>query len=125
MHVRLSATQQLQLSYTAAHSANLPPNTISEYAFNYAAQNAIFGWTGTLPGAVGSQIAARTQVNIVQKTAETAYPLWDVDIARNAGAVRPYLRLLNLANTGYQEIPMVPMQGRTIMGGIELTWYKR
>ena len=47
--VRLTATQQLQLSYTAAHSGNLPPNYLSEYAFNYAAQNAIFGWTGELP----------------------------------------------------------------------------
>jgi iron complex outermembrane receptor protein len=38
--------------------------------------------------------------------------------------VRPYLRLLNLSNTGYQEIVGVPMQGRTIMGGMELNWSK-
>jgi hypothetical protein len=33
--------------------------------------------------------------------------------------------LLNLANTGYQEILNVPMQGRTVMGGIELSWSSR
>ena len=118
--IRLTSTQQLQLSYTAAHSGNLPPNYLSEYAFNYAAQNAIFAYTGSF-----GQLTAHTQVNIVQKTTQTAYPLWDISLARNAGRIRPYLRLLNLSNTGYQEIPQVPMQGRTIMGGMELNWSKR
>jgi iron complex outermembrane receptor protein len=120
LRIRLTSTQQLQLSYTANHSANLPPNYLSEYAFNYAAQNAIFAYTGTF-----GQVTARTQVNVVQKTTHTAYPLWDIDVARNTGRIRPYLRLLNLANTGYTEIPLVPMQGRTIIGGIELNWSKR
>ena len=120
LRIRLSSTQQLQLSFTANHSANLPANYISEYAFNYAAQNAIFAYTGSF-----GQVTAHTQVNIVQKTTQTAYPLWDIDLARNAGAVRPYLRLLNLSNTGYTEIPGVPMQGRTIMGGMQLNWRGR
>ena len=124
MQVRLNSTQQLQLSYTAVQSASPPPGLISEYAFNYAAQNAIFGWTGQLPRAWGHQVTAHTQVNVVQKTGQTAYPLWDVSLARNTGRVRPYLRLLNLSNTGYQEIPQVPLQGRTIMGGVELNWTK-
>jgi len=120
LRIRLSSTQQLQFSYTANHSANLPANTISEYAFNYAAENAIFAYTGSF-----GQVTAHTQVNVVQKTTQTAYPLWDIDLARNAGAVRPYLRLLNLANTGYTELPGIPMQGRTIMGGMELSWRGR
>jgi iron complex outermembrane receptor protein len=127
-HLRLSATQQIELSYTAAHSANFPTNYLSEYAYNYAAQNAIFAYTGALDALSrtwGSQITAHTQVNVVQKTGHTAYPLWDIDLARNTGALRPYLRLLNLANTGYQEIVGVPMQGRTVMGGIELSWSSR
>ena len=118
--VRLSATQQFDLSYTAAHSGNLPPNYLSEYAFNYAAQNAIFGWTGQF-----KQLSAHTQVNVVQKTTQTAYPLWDASLARNTGSIRPYLRLLNLSNTGYTEIVGVPMQGRTILGGMEWTWHAR
>ncbi len=122
VRLRLNETQQLQFSYTAARAASPPPNLISEYAFNYAAQNALFIWTGRLPGRAGHQITAHTQVNIVQKTARTAYPLWDIGLARNAGHLRPYLRVLNLSNTGYQEIPQVPMQGRTIIAGTEFNW---
>jgi iron complex outermembrane receptor protein len=120
VRVRLSSTQQLDLSYTAAHSGNLPPNYLSEYAFNYAAQNAVFGWTGQF-----KQLSAHTQVNVVQKTTQTAYPLWDLSLARNTGSIRPYLRLLNLSNTGYTEIVGVPMQGRTILGGMQWTWHAR
>jgi iron complex outermembrane receptor protein len=120
LRIRLAATQQLQFSYTAAHSGNVSANVLSEYAFNYAAQNAIFAYTGSF-----GQLTASTQVNVVQKTTQTAYPLWDISLARNTGRVRPYLRLLNLANTGYTEIPLVPMQGRTIMGGLELNWSKQ
>jgi iron complex outermembrane receptor protein len=120
VRLRLSATQHLDLSYTAAHSGNLPPNYLSEYAFNYAAQNAVFGWTGQF-----KQLSAHTQVNIVQKTTQTAYPLWDASLARNTGSIRPYLRLLDLSNTGYTEIVGVPMQGRTILGGMEWTWRAR
>jgi iron complex outermembrane receptor protein len=129
LRLRVTGTQQLQLSYTAAHSGNLPANTLSEYAFNYAAQNAIFAWTvSALPASFGNiakQITFRTQLNVVQKTTQTAYPLWDIDVARSTGAVRPYLRLLNLANTGYTELPGVSMQGRTIMGGMQLNWSKQ
>ena len=122
LRLRLTSTQHLQFGYTAAHSASPPPDLISEYAFNYAAQNAIFSWIGTLPGAAGRQITASTTVNIVQKTTQTAYPLWNVALARNTGRLRPYLRLSNLSNTGYQEIPQVPMQGRTIIAGAEFHW---
>lgn len=118
--IRLTSNQRLQLSYTANHSGNLPANYLSEYAFNYAAQNAIFAYIGSF-----GQITAHTQVNIVQKTTQPAYPLWDIDIARNTGAIRPYLRLVNLSNTGYTEIPQVPMQGRTIMGGMQLNWSRQ
>jgi outer membrane cobalamin receptor len=123
--VRISATEWIDLSYTAAHSGNLPANYISEYAFNYAAQNAVFEWTGQFPGAWGHQISAHTQVNVVQKTTQTAYPLWDASLARNTGSIRPYLCLLNLSNTGYTEIVGVPMQGRTVMGGMEWSWHAK
>ena len=124
LRIRLAPTQQIQLGYTAARSGNVAPAYLSEYAYNYAAQNAIFSWTGQWPGRL-HQVAANTQVNVVQKTGQTAYPLWDVSLSRNTGGLRPYLRLLNLANTGYQEIPQVPMQGRTIMGGVELILSRR
>ena len=117
--LRVGRTQQVQLSYTAAHSGSFPTAYVSEYAYNYAAQNAIFGWTGIV-----GQLTAFTQVNVVQKTGRTAYPLWDLALSRNAGTVRPYLRLANLANTGYEEIANVRMQGRAIMGGMQFIWAK-
>jgi iron complex outermembrane receptor protein len=46
-------------------------------------------------------------------------------LARNTGSIRPYLRLLNLSGTGYAEIAGVPMQGRTVMGGMEWSWRGR
>ena len=130
LRLRLTSTQQLQFSYTAAHSGNVAPSYLSEYAYNYAAQNAVFAWTASefpkrLFGAAGRQITARTQINIVQKTTQTAYPLWDFSLARSTGAIRPYVRLVNLAGTGYTEIPFVPMQGRTIMAGMELSWSRQ
>jgi outer membrane receptor protein involved in Fe transport len=117
VRLRLTNNQQLQFSYTAAHAGPPPPNILSEYAYNYAAQNALFLWTGAF-----HQLTAHTQVNIVQKTTQTPYPLWDVALSRNTGHIRPYLRALNLSNTGYQEIPQVPLQGRTIMAGAEFNW---
>jgi len=125
VQIHVSATQQVQLSYTAVRAGTPPAGIISEYAYNYAAQNAIFVWSGSLPGAWGRQITAHTQVNVVQKTGQTAYPLWDVAVARNEGKIRPYLRVLNLSNTGYQEIMGVPLQGRTIMGGMEWNWRRQ
>ncbi|GAC1417052.1 MAG: hypothetical protein NVSMB62_07300 [Acidobacteriaceae bacterium] len=118
--LRLSEAQHLQLSYTAVHAGNAAPGFLSKYAYNFAAQNAILAWTARL-----RQVTAFTQLNIVQRTKQVAYPLWDVVFSRNAGAVRPYVRLLNLSNTGYQEIPQVPMQGRTVMAGAEFTWTKQ
>lgn len=117
--IRVGKTQLVQLSYTAAHSGSFPTAYVSEYAYNYAAQNAVFDWT-----AIFSQVTVFTQVNVVQKTGRPAYPLWDVSVSRNTGTVRPYLRLLNLANTGYEEIANVRMQGRTIMGGMQFVWAK-
>jgi outer membrane cobalamin receptor len=125
LHVRLSGTQQLQLSYTAVRAASPPPGLISEYAYNYAAQSALFSWTGELPGKLLHQVIAHTQVAVVQKTGQTAYPLWDTSLSRDAGRIRPSLRLLNLSNTGYEEIPGVPLQGHTIMGGVAYVWTRR
>ena len=111
---QISSHQRLQLSYTAVQTGAAPPGILSEYAYNYAAQNALFAWTGNF-----GQLTAYTRVNIVQKTTHTAYPLWDLTLTRNTGRLRPYLRALNLSNTGYQEIPQVPMPGRTLIAGLE------
>ena len=119
--LRLPASEQLQLGYTAVQATSPPPGLISEYAFNYAAQSALIAWSGQLPG----QIVARTQLAVVQKTTQSPYPLWDIALARNTGRFRPYVRVLNLTDTSYQEIPGVPQQGRTIMAGAEVVLRSR
>jgi iron complex outermembrane receptor protein len=118
LRLRLPHTQQLQLGYTAVQATSPPPGLISEYAFNYAAQSALLSWSAQLP----FQISARTQLAVIQKTAQSPYPLWDLALARSTGHVRPYVRALNLTDTGYQEIPGVLLQGRTIIAGAELSW---
>jgi outer membrane cobalamin receptor len=118
LRIRLPHTQQLQLGYTAVQATSPPPGLISEYAFNYAAQSALIAYTAQLP----AQISLRTQLAVIQKTTQSPYPLWDVAFARNTGRLRPYVRTLNLTNTSYQEIPGVPLQGRTIMAGAEFNW---
>jgi iron complex outermembrane receptor protein len=121
LRLRLSDTQQLQFSYTAARAAQPPAGLISEYAFNYAAQSAQALWTADF----GRLLSVSNQLIVIQKTAKTAYPLWNLSLAHNRGPIRPYIRLLNLSNTGYEEIPGVPLQGRTIMAGVEFTWSPR
>lgn len=118
VHFRLPASQSLHLSYTAVQATSPPPGLISEYAFNYAAQTALLAWTAELP----KEIVARTQLAVVQKTMQSPYPLWDVAVARRSGTMRPYLRVLNVTNTRYEEIPDVPLPGRTVMGGVEFDW---
>lgn len=115
VRVRLTDAQRLEFGYTGIRAGSPPPGLISEYAFNYPAQNAVAAWQGEL-----GQVVARTQVRVVQRTGQTAYPVWDVSAARGVGAWRPYLRLTNLANTGYAEVPGVRVQGRTVMGGVEI-----
>jgi iron complex outermembrane receptor protein len=51
---------------------------------------------------------------------QSPYPLWDISMARDAGRLRPYVRVLNLTDTSYQEIPGVPVLGRTVMAGMQL-----
>jgi len=53
-----------------------------------------------------------------------AYPVWDAALARGTGRIRPYLRLGNVSNTGYQQIDGVAMPGRSFTGGISL-WLGR
>ena len=117
LRLRLPHTQQLQLGYTAVQATSPPPGLISEYAFNYAAQSALIAWSAQF-----HQLAARTQLAVIQKTTQSPYPLWDISLARSTGHVRPYVRAHNLTDTAYQEIPGVPLQGRIIMAGAELNW---
>jgi outer membrane receptor protein involved in Fe transport len=108
-------SQSVRISWTAVHGAQSALHGLqSEYVFNYPVNNLQATWTATLP----HTITISNFVQIAQRYQQTVYPVWNSTMARDAGRLRPYLRLTNLSNTGYQEISGVNMPSRAIMGGI-------
>ena len=84
---------------------------------------------GRLPRRRGSiaalkLLAAVVVVAFVSVGSVAAYAVWDVALSRSKGWFRPYVRALNLTDTRYQEVPGVPVQGRTVMAGAEMSWSK-
>jgi len=110
-------SQAIRIAWTGLHGAQGALHGLeSEYVFNYPVENIHATWTATLP----HKFAIMNAVQLAQRYQQTVYPVWNAEAARDAGKVRPYLRLSNLGNTGYQEITGVNMPSRTIMGGIAL-----
>jgi iron complex outermembrane receptor protein len=121
--------QTVQLAWTQLFGAQPPLNGLqSEYALNYPVENIHAAWTAAL----GHALIATNSVAVVKPYQQpgnpawnaSPYPVWNAALARDAGRIRPYLRLGNLSNTGYQEINGVARQGRSITGGISL-WLGR
>jgi iron complex outermembrane receptor protein len=121
--------QKVQLAWTGVIGAQPFLNGLqSEYALNYPVQNLRATWT----------VALKHSLTITNSVALTKpyqqpgnppwntnpYPVWNAAVTRDAGKLRPYLRLANLSNTGYQEINGVAMPGRSITGGVSL-WLGR
>jgi len=112
-----SKSQTIRVAWTALDGAQSALHRLeSEYVFNYPVENVHAAWSCGL----GHDIVLTNAVEIAQRYEETPYPVWNATLAREASRVRPYLRLANLSNTGYQEISGVNMPPRTIMGGIAL-----
>jgi len=88
----------------------------SEYVFNYPVENIHASWTVAL----GHAFAVSNSVQLAQRYKQTVYPVWNATLTHDSGRIRPYLRLSNLSNTGYQEITGVTMPGRSITGGLAL-----
>jgi outer membrane cobalamin receptor len=95
----------------------------SKYALNYPDSNFSCSWTANM----GQLLTATNSVRVVKIHQQPGvvwnaapYALWDAALAHDTGKIRPYLRLENLANTGYQEISGVAMPGRAITGGVVL-----
>ena len=114
---QLPHAQQIRLGYTFLHGDQAPiPGSISRYVFNYPSHKAVFAWTGTWHG----WLIGRTRVGVTQRFEHQAYPIWDFDVARSGGMIRPYLQVANLSNTGYEEIPGVLMPSRSVIAGVEI-----
>jgi outer membrane cobalamin receptor len=108
-------SQTVRIEWTGLHGAQTALHGLeSEYVFNYPVENIHASWTW----AMGHDIVLTNTVQLAQRYQQTVYPVWNATLTRDAWKVRPYLRLMNASNTGYQEITGVNMPPRTIMGGV-------
>jgi iron complex outermembrane receptor protein len=122
-------SQKIQVAWTGLAGAQASLHGLqSEYALNYPVQNLHATWTAALGRAFtitnALQIARPYQQPGNPPWNASAYPVWNAALAHDAGRVRPYLRLANLSNTGYQEINGAAMPGRSITGGVSV-WLGR
>ncbi len=117
--------QKVQVAWTQLFGAQPPLNGLeSEYALNYPVVNLHATWTASL----GHALVVTNSVAVAKPYQQpgnppwntTAYPVWSAALAQTSWKLRPYLRLDNLSNTGYQEIRGVAMPGRSITGGVSL-----
>jgi iron complex outermembrane receptor protein len=107
-------SETVRISWTALHGAESALHGLqSEYVFNYPVQNIHASWTA----AVGHAFAISNAVELAQRYQQTVYPVWSAALTHDSGRIRPYLRLGNLSNTGYEEITGVSMPSRSITGG--------
>ena len=117
--------QKVQAGWTQLFGAQPSLNGLeSRYALNYPIENLHATWSAMLGHAlVLTNSVAIAKLYQQQGSApwnHGAYPVWNAAIAQTSWKLRPYLRLSNLSNTGYQEIRGVAMPGRSITGGISI-----
>ena len=114
-------SQSVRIAWTGLHGAQSALHGLeSEYIFNYPVQNIHAAWSAGL----SHDIVLTNTVELAQRYQQAVYPVWNATLTHNAGRLRPYLRLSNLSNTGYQEISGVNMPGRSIVGGLALQFEK-
>jgi iron complex outermembrane receptor protein len=110
-------SQTVRIAWTGLHGAQSALHGLqSEYVFNYPVENIHASWTAAL----GHDFVITNAVQIAERYQQTVYPVWNTTLTHDTGKVRPYLRLTNLSNTGYQEISGVNMPPRAIMGGVAI-----
>jgi vitamin B12 transporter len=121
--------QTVRIAWTGLIGSQPPLNGLqSEYALNYPVENIHGTWTVLLK----HNLVVTNSVAIAKPYQQqgqlpfnaTPYPVWNASLSHDSGRIRPYLRLGNLSNTGYQEINSVAMPGRSITGGVSL-WLAR
>ncbi|MGA2634769.1 MAG: TonB-dependent receptor [Terracidiphilus sp.] len=122
-------SQRIQLAWTGLAGGQGSLNGLqSEYALNYPVANIHATWTASLGRIVtvtnSVAIAKPYQQPGIPPWNASPYPVWNAALTHDMGRFRPFLRLDNLSNTGYQEINGVTMPGRSIIGGVSL-WLSR
>jgi iron complex outermembrane receptor protein len=109
--------QRVRVSWTNLTGAQSALHGLqSEYVFNYPVNNARVDWTSN----AGRQLVVESRLGVVQRFEKDPYAVLDVSVVRAQGRIRPYLRMTNLMNTGYDEIVDVRMPGRGFIGGLEM-----
>ena len=122
-------SQRIQVAWTGLAGGQGSLNGLqSEYALNYPVVNIHATWAASLGRVVtvtnSVQIAKPYQQPGIPPWNASPYPVWNAALTHESGKFRPYLRLDNLSNTGYQEINGVAMPGHSIVGGVSL-WLSR
>jgi iron complex outermembrane receptor protein len=113
-------SQRVEFRYTALRgSGDALAGIMSRYVFNYPSHSAVASWVGWF----GGEVAARVRLGALQRLGRDPYALVDVSVARTNGRFKPFVQFANLTGTSYQEIPGVPMPGRTFVGGVEVVVY--
>jgi len=121
--------ERVEIAWTQLAGTQAPLHGLtSRYALNYPVTNLHGAWTIT-PGKKILLSNSVALVRVYQQPGSTAwnaapYAVWNVAASRDAGRFRPYLRMSNLSNTGYEEISGVRMQGRAFTGGVSI-WLGR
>jgi iron complex outermembrane receptor protein len=114
--VRPAHAQEIDLRYTALHGARESlGGLLSKYVFNYPSNAMSLGWQAALPG----KLMARARAGVTQRLGRDSYATGDLYLARAGRRLRPFLQLTNVTGARYEDIPMVPMPGRGICGGVE------
>ena len=118
LRLLLTRSQTLDLRYNWLLGVqDTVPIGYTKYAFNYPSDSAVVAWQAALPRG----IVARSRLAVLNRRARDPYALWDLYLARSRGKIHPFIRVANITNTTYQEIPGVPMPGREAMIGAEIS----
>jgi outer membrane cobalamin receptor len=116
VRMRWGTGQQVSLGYMGIHAdQQLAPGMTSKYVFQFPNNRGVATWTGQWRGWVAS-----SSLGVIQRVAQSPYPLWDLAASRASGRIKPYLQLSNLSDTKYENIPGIEMPGRSVIVGVEL-----
>jgi iron complex outermembrane receptor protein len=115
--LRAGRTQDLDFRYTGMRGVAADLDGLqSKYVFQYPVHSAVFQWQGAL----GGNFLGRTRVGALQRRGQGAIALVDLYVMRSGRWIQPYLQATNVGSVYYEEIPGVAMQGRAIVGGVEI-----
>ena len=114
---RENGANDLKASWTLLSGAQSALHGLeSRYVFNYPVNNASL--VGTHVWSAGYLL--QTRIGVTERYEKSPYAVWGLAFAKENGRLRPYVRLSNITNTGYQEIEGVQMPGREVVAGLEL-----